>query len=419
MSRGMRVFALWFGLFAPLVASAENWPRFRGPTGQGHSQATNLPVEWSAEKGIAWKTPLPGEGWSSPIVWNDRVYVTAARNEGRDCHVVALDLATGNVVWDRLVFSQTLKRKEQKNSFATSTPCTDGERIYACFADGSLAAVSLTGDVLWVNRDFPYFSKHGLGASPIVQDGLVIMPYDGSSPGAELEVGWKKPWDQALVVAFDAATGKVVWKSGRGLSRVSHMTPLVVSVDGRPQLISPAGDRVQGFNPATGELVWSVYSQGEGVTPSPVVDGDLLFTSSGFEATTLRTIRLPGARGEVTATHIAWEQKKGAPTQSSLIYVAPRLYAVTDNGVITAYDGATGELAWQDRLGGTFCASPIFAEGRLYFLSEQGDTTVLAPGDKFDVLAKNPLGERCQASFAVTDGRLIVRSDKHVYCLTR
>ena len=419
MSRGMLVGVLWVGLWTPFMASAENWPRFRGPTGQGHSTATGLPVEWSTDKGIAWKTPLSGEGWSSPIIWNDRVFVTCTQNEGRDCHVMALDLASGNVLWDRLVFAQTPKRKEQKNSFATPTPCTDGKGVFACFADGSLAAVSLDGDPLWANRDFPYFSKHGLGASPIVHEGLVIMPYDGSSDGAELEVGWKKPWDKALIVAFDSATGNVVWKAGRGLSRVSHMTPLIVPVDSQPQLISPAGDRVQGFDPATGKLVWSVYSQGEGVTPSPVTDGNLLFTSSGFEALTLRTLQLAGAQGDVTATHIAWEQKKGAPTLSSLIYVAPHLYAVTDNGVITAYEGATGELVWQDRLGGTFSASPIFAEGRLYFLSEQGDTTVLAPGEKFQVLAKNALGERCQASFAAADGRLLIKSDKHVYCLTR
>jgi outer membrane protein assembly factor BamB len=419
MQRRMVLWALGVWLISAIPTSAENWPRFRGPSGQGHAASTNLPIEWSTDQGIAWKTPISGEGWSSPIVWNNQVFVTSAQDEGRECHVLALDLATGNVLWDRLVFAQSLKRKEQKNSFATPTPCTDGERIYACFADGSMAAVSLIGELLWTNRDFPFFSKHGLGASPIVYDGLVIMPYDGSSDGAELEVGWKKPWDKAQIVAFEAATGKVVWKSGRGLSRISHMTPLIVSVNDSNQLISPAGDRVQGFDPISGKLIWSVYSQGEGVTPSPVTDGNLLFTSSGFEALTLRTIKLTGARGDVTQTHIAWEQKKGAPTLSSLIYVSPYLYAVTDNGVITAYEGSTGELVWQDRLGGTFSASPISAEGRLYILSEQGDTTVLAPGDKFHVLAKNSLGERCQASFAVAEGRLIIRSDKHVYCVQR
>lgn len=400
-------------------AAADDWPRFRGPTGQGHSRETGLPVEWSTEKNVQWKTPIPGAAWSSPIVWKDRIYLTTATDDGATCRLLALDFDTGRVVWDRELFTQELKRKENKNSFATPTPCTDGERIYACFADGSLAAVSLDGSLVWTNRDFPFYSKHGLGESPIIYEDLLIMPRDGSSPGPDVKVGWKEPWDQAFVLALDAATGKVRWKTPRGLSRVSHMTPLVLPVDGKDQLISPAGDRIQGFDPLSGELLWSAYSQGEGVTPSPVFGDGLLFTSSGFENPTVRAVKLSGAKGEVTESHIVWEQQKGTPTQSSLIYVSPYLYAVTDNGVVSCYTGKTGELVWQDRLGDKYSASPVYADGRLYFLDESGLTTVLQPGPEFQVLARNPLNELTQASMAVAQGTLLIRTATHLYAIRK
>ena len=182
------------------------------------------------------------------------------------------------------------------------------------------------------------------------------------------------------------------------------------------QLISCAGDCIQGFDPQTGDLLWNVASEGEGVTPSPVMGDGLIFTASGFVAPTLRTVRT-GGQGDVTATHIAWEQRKGVPMQASPLYVKPYLYAVTDAGIVTCYRAATGEIVYQERLGGKYCASPVYADGRIYFLSEDGETVVLAAGAEFKILARNPLNERCQASLAVSGGRLFIRTDKHVVCL--
>ncbi len=398
---------------------AEDWPRFRGPAGQGVSTETNLPLEWSASKNVAWKAAVPGEGWSSPIVWQNRVYVTTATDDGATCRLLALDRESGQIVWNRELFHQELKRKENKNSFATPTPCTDGQRIYACFADGGMAAVSLDGEILWTTQNYTFYSKHGLGESPIVYQDLLIMPRDGSSPGPDVKIGWKIPWDQAYVLALDTATGKERWQAKRGLSRVSHMTPLILPVEGRDQLISPAGDRVQGFDPLTGERLWSAYSQGEGVTPSPVFGDGLLYTSSGFERPTIRALKLEGAKGDVTESHIVWEQLKGTPTQSSLIYVTPHLYAVTDNGVLTCYDGKNGEVVWQDRLGGKFSASPVYGDGRLYFLAEDGLTTVVQPGDSFKVLAQNPLDEVCQASMAVSHSTCFIRTATALYAIRK
>jgi outer membrane protein assembly factor BamB len=318
-------------------------------------------------------------------------------------------------------------RKERKNSHATPSPCTDGRAVYAVFGDGSVAALDFAGKLLWTNRDVPFYSRHGLGASPILHDGLLIMPYDGSNKnfaarqgkaGDDERLGWQLPWDQSFIAALDVKTGQRVWTGKRGLSRIAHVTPITARVNGRTQILSPAGDRVQGFDPKTGALIWSAYSQGEGVTPSPVLGDGVVFTSSGFEKTTIRAIRL-GGRGEVTDSHILWEQIKGAPTQPSFLFVKPHLYALTDGGILTCYDGRTGELVYQERVGGNHSASPVYADGHIYCLSEQGEGTVVKAGPKFEIIARNPIEERFQASIAISQGNLFLRSEKALYRVGR
>ena len=405
-------------------AGAQDWPRFRGPGGQGHSAETGLPEAWNATTNVAWKTPIPGEGWSSPIVWGDKVFLTSADDSGKSCHVLCVGASDGKILWNTKVFEQATERKEGKNSWATPTPCTDGERVYAVFGGGSAAALDLSGAVVWTNHDVKFYSRHGLGASPILHDGLLVMPYDGSNRvdkagqypkvSDDERTGWQIPWDKAEVVALDAKTGKRAWTGKRGKSRIAHVTPLVV--DG--QILSIAGDAVQGFDPKTGALLWTVVSEGEGVTPSPAVGDGMVFTSSGFPKATLRGIKLGGS-GDVTSTHVAWEQKKGCPTQPSLLYVKPYLYAVTEAGVATCYKAESGEVVWQERLADKtqFSASPVWADGKIYVLSEAGETIVLKPGAEFKVLGRHPLGEKCQASPAFSRGRIFIRSDKNLFCI--
>ena len=422
MNRLLLVFSL---VAAIATASAENWPGFRGPTRQGHSSEKNLPLNWSADTNILWKTPISGEGWSSPIIWNDRVFVTSATDNGAQCHIIALDRRSGKILWDTTVFTQNTRRKEGKNSWATPTPTTDGKAIHAVFGGGGVAAVDADGKLLWKNLDVDFYSRHGLGASPLLHENLLIMPYDGSNPNFDPSqkptdserLGWQIPWDKSFVAALDTKTGQRVWTGKRGLSRIAHISPLIVPIDGAPQLVSGAGDRMQGFNLKTGELIWSIYTQGEGVAPSPVAGDGMLFASSGFEKTTLRGIKLSNMKGDVTQTHIAWEQIKGVPTQPSPIYVNPRLYAITDGGVVNCYNPQNGDVLWQDRVGGTHSASPVFAAGKLYFLSETGEPTVIDSGETFKVLARNSLNERCQASIAISGGNIFIRSEKAVYCI--
>ena len=417
-----------FSLMAVLVqrGSAENWARFRGPTGQGLSSEKGLPLHWSSSSNVAWKAEIPGAGWSSPIVWDAHVFLTTATENGTKCRVLCLDRESGRALWDKQVFEQIPRRKEGKNSYATPTPCTDGQRVYAVFGDGSIAALTFDGSLIWTNREVQHYSRHGLGASPLVHDGLLIMTYDGSNPvntpgswpnnSDEERLGWQIPWDKAQVVALDAQTGKRIWTGKRGLSRIAHVSPNVLTENGRSLIISCAGDAIQAFDPKTGERVWTVYSQGEGVTPSPAFGDSLIFTSSGFEKTTLRTVRT-GGKGDATQTHIVWEQKKGAPTQPSLLYVKPYLYSITDKGVAYCFKADSGEMIYEERVGGNFCASPVYADGRIYLLSEEGVTTVIAAGPEFKILARNPLDEKCQASTAASQGHLFIRGEKNLYCI--
>jgi len=410
----------WPLLVAALVCStfvslqAENWPRFRGPTGQGMSSETGLPLHWSATQNVSWKIEIPGQGWSSPIVWGDRVFVTSTTDEGRSCHVICVDRRTGELVWNTKVFEQSIKKKRPENSYATPTPTTDGERVYVVFGGGGMAAVDYDGKVAWTCHEVDFYGHHGLAASPILVGDLVVMPYDGSSDGENNKVGWKIPWREAVLLAVDKVTGKVRWRGKRGLSRLGHVTPNVLHENGETQIVSGAGDCVQGFDPQTGELIWTIYSQGEGVTPSIVIGDGLIFSCSGFEEPTIRVVRT-GGQGDVTESHITWEQKKGVPSLASLLYVKPYLYSVTDAGVVTCFEAATGDVVWQERIGGKHSSSPIYADGKIYFLTEaEGETTVIAAGGEFKVLARNTSGEKCKASMAASQGNLFIRSERHL-----
>ena len=416
--------AIWLGLLTTLAGlQAENWPGFRGPTGQGDSSETGLPLQWSATSNVAWKVEVPGEGWSSPIVWNDQVFVTTTTDGGFSCRLLCLNRTDGKTRWDREVLQQKPRRKESKNTYATPTPVTDGERVYAVFGDGSLVAVTLEGALVWTNREANYYSRHGLGTSPILHESLLIMSFDGSTPvepGGKVtdteRTGWQIPWDRSYLVALDKRTGREVWRAKRGLSRIGHVTPMVWRGPDHAELISAAGDVIQGFDLKTGARLWNMYSKGEGVVPSVVLGEGLVFAASGFEAPTIRAVK-PGGQGDVLGSHLVWEQKKGVPTLASFAYVKPYLYAVTDGGVVSCLQAATGEIVWQERIGGSYSSSPVAAEGHLYFLSESGDTTVLAAAPRFQVLAKNSIGERCQASMAVSHQQLFIRTDKSLFCL--
>ena len=248
----------------------------------------------------------------------------------------------GKVVWDKEVFRQTANRKMAENSHATPTPVTDGKLVYAAFNGGRIVAVDFHGNVAWNWRDNQFVSKHGLAASPILYRDKLIMPFDGNGPADIDNIGFRTAWDGAFIAALDKRTGQEKWRAKRGLSRQAHVTPMVIEVNGKPQLISGAGDVVQGFDPDSGERLWTVRSPGEGVVPSIVCGQGLVFTSSGYGSPAIRAIR-PDGHGEVTATHIAWESRANVPLVPSFVYADGLLFCVKESGVATCHDAQTGQ----------------------------------------------------------------------------
>jgi hypothetical protein len=288
--------------------------------------------------------------------------------------------------------------------------------VYVLAFDGTLAALSFEGDIIWKHREFEYYSEHGLAVSPVLYRDFLIVPFDHSSRGPNRRVGWQKPWDKALIIAVDKNTGKVKWRGRRGLSRIAHVTPQIITEDGRSRLISSAGDVVQGFDLNTGRRIWTVSSPGEGVVPSVVVGDGMVFTTSGFGDSAIRAVRT-GGKGDVTETHIAWQSTEDVPKIPSMLYVKPFLFLVTETGVAKYLEAATGEEISRQRLGGRYSASPVWADGRIYCLSEKGRTTVIEDEPQFQVLAENELNEKCFASPAVSHKQIFIRTESNLYCI--
>ena len=425
-----RVFFLCFCCVIAYVSacSAQNepvrWTQFRGPNGQGVSQATGLPVNWGANDNIAWKTEIPGESWSSPIVWDDHVFVTTATNDGADCHIIAVDRKTGKILWDKLVFTQQQQqRRHELNSYATPTPVTDGKYVYAIFSGGSIAALDFDGNVFWISKELDFYSQHGKGISPILYNDMLIIPVNHSNREDPLRLGWQLPWDKSYLLAIDKNTGKERWRGMRGMSRIAHSTPVIMNVNGKDQIISAAGDVIQGFDPADGRLIWTVASNGEPCVPTPAIGGGLIYSAPTGGAP-IRAVR-PDGQGDCTETHIVWEKRhtNATPLMSSFLYVEPCLYTGTDGaGYFNCLDAATGDLLWQLPLrSGAINPSPLYADGKLYVLTERGITIVLKPSDDpkkpAEIIATNELGETCRASIAVAGKQLIIRSANHLWCI--
>ena len=390
------------------AAHAGDWPEFRGPTGQGHApDGAPAPLAWSETENVAWKTPVPGLGWSSPVVADGRVWLTTALvdpGRGSSLRLLAFDAAGGGAVLDVEVFGSTEVRPlNPKNSLASPTPVLDpdGERVYVHFGAAGTAAVSTAGEVLWRTR-FPYVSQHGNGGSPILHDGKLVVSIDG--------------YDTAYLVAVDARTGDERWRSVRPdpVSQ-AYSTPIVVRAGGGEQIVNVSAFRTTAHDPASGREIWRVgYPRGFSNVPRPVSGHGLVYLSTGFQQPTLLAVRADGA-GDVTRSHVAWRLQRGAPLTPSPLLVGDALYVVTDFGVATCVDALTGAVRWQERLGGNHSASPVFAGGRVYFQNEAGVTTVVAPGAEFDVLARNRLDGSTLASMAVSGGAFFLRTDTHLY----
>lgn len=392
------------------VSAAHDWPEFRGPTGQGHSPAKDVPVRWSATENVAWKTAIPGGGWSSPALVGDRLYLTTARpNEGsRGLSLIALclDARQGRILWSTNVFSpEDGASLHRKNSYASPSPLVRDGRLYVHFGHLGTACLDLDGHVLWRQDSIRYPSMHGNGGSPVLTGDRLIFSCDGVT--------------NPVVVALDRSTGEIRWKTPRDNDSVprkfSFSTPLVITNAGRAELISPGAGGTYAYDPSSGRPLWKVSTgAGFSVVPRPVFAHGLLFVNTDYDFPKFFAIR-PGGDGDVTATHVAWQAGRGAPSTPSALVVDSEVYYVSDAGIATCADAKTGQVHWNERLGGGFSASPVFAEGRIYFQNEEGVGYVIKAGRSFELLAKNELGERTLASYAVDDGALFIRGADHLF----
>lgn len=389
--------------------AAQEWPQFRGPKGDGHSPATRVPLEWSDSKNIAWKVAVPGRGWSSPVLGDGRVYLTAAVPKGDDgtlaLSAMALNADNGQTVWTTEVFVQgpDAPAIHRKNSHASPTPILAGDRIYVHFGHMGTACLDPSGRVLWRQSSLKYQPVHGNGGSPIlVGDQLILIADGGADP---------------FVAALKSADGAVAWKTPRNSHfqrTFSFATPALIDMGGRRQIVAPAAGIIAAYSPEDGKEIWRVRHEGWSVIPKPVFGHGLVFVGTGYETATTLAIR-PDAQGDVTDTRIAWTIRRGAPNTPSFLLIGDELYLLADSGVLSCVDARTGNVHYQERACGQSSASPVYAEGRIYLLDEQGLGVVLAPGKEFKKLAENPLGERTLASYAVQDGALFVRSEEHLF----
>lgn len=417
----MRFVVLFFLFMGSAVA--DNWPAWRGPTGDGVSTETEIPIRWSATKNVSWKALIPGEGHSSPIIWKDQVFVTAFLPDSEERVLIRLDRKTGNIVWQRVVLKSPPESIHRLNSRASGTPTTDGQLIYVTFmritgnevvapnvgaermitaGRAVVAAYNFEGDLAWKTEVGDFISAHGYNACPVLYKDMVII--NGDHDG------------DAYIVALDKLSGKQRWKIPRENKTRSYVTPIIREIDGRTQMVLSGSLSVASYDPRNGNRHWIMDGPTEQFVASMVYNGKYLFVTGGYPDRHILAIR-PDGHGDVTESHIAWRTKRGAAYVPSPIVSGPYLLVVADSGIASCFDADSGERQWMERLPAGHSASPVSAGGLIYFVSEQGITTIVRPGPEFEVIAKNDIGEPVSASPAISQGQLFLRSHQHLFCI--
>lgn len=398
-----RVLAFLLLLAAP--AAAQEWPGWRGPKGDGTTSETKFPVTWSPTENVRWKVPVPGTGHSSPVVWGDRIFLTTCLEATKERRLLCFDAKTGKALWDEKVQVSEIERKHGLNSWASSTPVTDGKRLWVAFLDAPQFRVycyDLDGKRLWEKTPGKFFSVHGFCSSPVLWKDLVIFNGDQDA--------------EAWIVALDQATGEERWRADRPNRTRSYVPPVIFEAGGKPQLVLSGSKSVASYDPSTGKQWWVIDGPTEQFVASVVCTEDIFFVTGGFPKHFLIGIK-PDGEGNVTKTHELWRQTQGVSYVPSPLAVGSQFYLVSDNGQASALEAKTGKRLWKEPLGEHHSASPVTAGGLLYFPDDKGVTHVLKAGPVFERVARNELGEECYASPALSRGRIFMRTQKHLWCL--
>lgn len=418
-------FLLLVSLTSLVVAAepkTENWPGWRGPRGDGSSLEVNIPTEWDGPSGknIAWKTSIPGKGHSSPIVWQDKVFLaTFVDGEGKedqpDRLLLCLDRKSGKELWRKTVVEAPKEKKHTLNSYASGTPTTDGELVYVTFllpefgsetertpGDMVVAAYDFDGNQKWLVKPGRFASVHGYCSSPVLFEDKLIV--NGDHDG------------EAYIVALNKKTGETIWKVDRENKTRSYVTPIIREIDGRTQMILSGSMCVASYDPRTGERHWIMDGPTEQFVASMVYDGKYAYLTAGFPERHILAVD-PRGSGKLDDAAIAWRVKKGASYVPSPILCGDYFLVAADNGAVSCYKARSGELQWMERLGKSYSASLVTAGGLVYLLADDGVMKVVRPGPELEVVAENKLGEFCYASPAISQGRMFIRGENLLYCV--
>ena len=410
-------------LSVPLLA--EDWPQWRGPRGDGSSSDAGVPLEWDGQTGenITWKIPLPGTGHASPIVSGDTIFLVACLEETQQRVLLCLDRATGDERWRRIVLTSPLESKHQLNSYASSTPATDGKAVFVSFLKTTgeripapnvgtpreitsgemvIACYNFAGELLWQQTPGPFVSAHGYCSNPVLFEDLVIVngDHDGDS----------------YVVALQKETGEIVWKAEREHQTRSYATPLLRTTAERIQLVFSGSKRIVSLDPRTGKRWWSIEGPTEQFVASMVDDGEQFYMAAGYPTYHVMAIDGSGS-GDVTGTHVNWHVTNARCYVPSPVVVDRYLLVADDRGTANCFDTQSGERLWQERLGRHFSASLVTMNGLVLLIADDGVTSLVKPGPKLEVIAENRLGEWCYSSPAISDGQLFIRGEKHLFCI--
>lgn len=400
-----------------------NWTQFRGPGGQGHSDATDLPVKWSETKNVKWKTAIHDLGWSSPVVFGDQIWLTTATKDGKQMFVVCVDRNNGKILLDRKLHDNANPEPlgNSTNCYGSPTPVIEDGRVYIHFGSyGTTCINTKTFDQIWQRTDLPCLHYRGPGSSPIIFEKTLILTMDGI--------------DHQYMVALDKTNGQEVWKKDRGTDfgdlqpdgkprangdfRKAYCTPIIVKVDGKLQMIIPSSKAAYAYDPRTGKEIWKVRYKGFSNASMTVYGGGLAFVNTGFGKPDLWAVK-PNATGDITNSHVAWKLRRNVPKKPSPLLIGEHLFMCDDGGVASCVEAKTGKQVWTNRIGGRaakYSSSPLYAGGHVYYGSEGGVTTVIKPNTKkFELVAENKLDAGFMASPAAVGKALYLRTKTHLY----
>jgi len=420
-----RVVCLIICLTTCASVRAENWPCWRGPRGDGTSAETQIPVKWNGEtgEGIAWKVAIPGTGHSSPIVWEDRVFVTTCVEESHERLLLCVNRDDGKILWQTSVAVSPLEKKHSLNSFASGTPATDGETVYVTFlvsgnrddeakaaqreasataATLLVVAYNMQGEKIWSAEPGGFASVHGFCSSPVIYKDLLIVngDHDGDS----------------YVAALNRKTGETMWKVPREHKTRSYCTPLIRNINGKDQMVMTGSKRIVSLDPNTGATNWLIEGPTEQFVSSMVYDGTAFYMTAGFPTYHVMCVR-PDGTGDVSKSHVVWHSEVARCYVPSPVLVEDKLFVADDQGTVNCFDTATGDRLWKDRLGNHYSGSLVTANGLAYFPADDGNVAVVKPAAKLDVIEKNALGEFSYSSPAISNGHIFIRGEHHLFSI--